>query len=75
MGIRIKFDSEKKMFKMDTDHTTYIIALTPEGYVGHVYYGKYLMNFGGGYRLRTGEAPFTPSVNKREKSSFLDYFP
>ncbi len=73
--MRIKYDENKKMFKLDTDNTTYIIGLAPEGYVGHVYYGKKLKEFGGYYRLRTQEPPFTPSVNEREKSSFLDYFP
>lgn len=36
----IQYSAEKKMFKLDTDATTYLIGLTDEGYVGHVYYGK-----------------------------------
>lgn len=27
------------------------------------------------YLLRMEEPPYTPSVNKREKSAFLDFFP
>ncbi|MDD7738844.1 MAG: alpha-galactosidase [Lachnospiraceae bacterium] len=73
MGIH--YDDNGRMFKLDTDHTTYLMGLTPEGYLGHVYYGKKIKQFGGAYRLRMQEAPFTPSVNKREKSSFLDFFP
>ncbi|MGN1191700.1 MAG: alpha-galactosidase [Dorea sp.] len=73
MGIR--YSGEKKLFKLDTDNTTYVIGVSPEGYVGHVYYGRKLQEFGGAYRMRMEEAPFTPSVNLREKSAFLDYFP
>ncbi|XCP85680.1 alpha-galactosidase [Roseburia hominis] len=71
----IRYNEEQKMFKLDTDNTTYIIGLTDEGYVGHVYYGKRMHGFGGKMLLRTEELPKTPSVNKREKSSFLDKFP
>ncbi|MGN0315014.1 MAG: alpha-galactosidase [Fusicatenibacter sp.] len=73
--MRIHYDEKNRLFKLDTDHTTYLIGLTPEGYLGHVYYGRRIGNFGGAYRLRIEEAPFTPSVNQREKSAFLDYFP
>ncbi|MGN0400070.1 MAG: alpha-galactosidase [Blautia sp.] len=73
--MQIIYDEKQRAFKLDTCSTTYVIGLTPEGYVGHGYYGKRLKEFGGVYRLRTDEAPFTPSVNQREKSSFLDYFP
>lgn len=71
----IQYDEKKKMFKLDTDNTTYLIGMSEEGYVGHVYYGKRLQGFGGNYLLRTEEMPFSPSRNKREKNSFLDFFP
>lgn len=71
----IQYDEQKRMFKLDTIHTTYLIGLSEEGYVGHVYYGKRLEAFGGRYLLRMEEMPFTPSVNKREKNSFHDFFP
>ncbi|MGN0331754.1 MAG: alpha-galactosidase [Lachnospiraceae bacterium] len=73
MGIR--FDEEKKVFKLDTKDTTYIIGLSEEGYLGHVYYGKRLQKTGGSYLLRIDEYPFTPTRNKREKGAFLDTFP
>ncbi len=75
MNMAIRFDEKKKMFQLNTAHSTYLIGLTPEGYVGHVYYGKGLHNMCGGYLLRTEELPFTPSVNEREKISFLERFP
>ncbi len=71
----IYFEEEKKIFKLDTENTSYLIGVTEEGYVGHIYYGKRLSAAGGGYLLRTGEYPFTPSVLKREKGAFLDTFP
>lgn len=71
----IKFNEKNKIFKLDTDNTTYMIGITPEGYVGHVYYGEKIESDDAYYLLRTEEAPFTPSVNKREKSAFLDFFP
>ncbi len=73
MGIR--YIEEKKIFKMDTERTTYLIGLSPEGYVGHIYYGKRLMGSGSNYLLRMQEPPYTPSVNMREKAPFLDTFP
>lgn len=71
----IKYNEAKKLFKLDTADTTYVIGLSPEGYAGHVYYGDRLTQEADNYLLRMEEAPFTPSVNKREKSSFLDFFP
>lgn len=71
----IKYLEEKKIFQLDTEHTTYLIGLTPEGYIGHIYYGGRLKGEGGNYLLRMNEPPYTPSVNLREKSSFLDFFP
>ncbi len=71
----IQYFKEKKIFKLDTDHTTYLIGLTNEGYVGHVYYGQYIESADVYYLLRTEEPPYTPEKNLREKSSFLDFFP
>ena len=71
----IKYVEEKKIFHLDTGHTTYLIGLSPEGYVGHIYYGRRLKSGGSNYLLRMNEAPFTPSVREREKASFMDFFP
>ncbi|MGN0464990.1 MAG: alpha-galactosidase [Lachnospiraceae bacterium] len=72
MGIR--FDEEKKIFKLDTKNTSYIIGLTVEGYVGHIYYGKRISRMPRRELLRIHERPFTPSVLEREKGMFLDNF-
>lgn len=71
----ISYDQKKHLFKLDTDNTTYIIGVSEEGYLGHVYYGRRMQQAGAGYLLRMEEAPFTPSRNKREKLTFLDFFP
>ena len=69
------YNETRRIFKLDTENTSYLIGISPEGYVGHVYYGEYLEDADAYYLLRTEEPPFTPSVNEREKSSFLDFFP
>lgn len=71
----IKYNENNRIFKLDTAATTYMIGISPEGYVGHVYYGARIESDEAYYLLRTNEPPFTPSVNKREKSAFLDFFP
>ncbi len=71
----VRYYEDQRIFKLDTKNTTYMIGLTPEGYVGHVYYGDYMESADAAYLLRTGEHPYTPSVLPREKSSFLDFFP
>lgn len=71
----INYDENKKIFKLDSCDSSYLIGLSPEGFVGHIYYGKRLLGEGSNVLLRMEEAPFTPNVNKREKGSFLDSFP
>lgn len=71
----IFFNEQKKLFHLDTANNTYMIGISPEGYVGHIYYGDRLHDKGDNYLLRMEEAPFTPGVNKREKCAFLDTFP
>ena len=71
----ITYMDAKKLFRMDTRRTTYLIGLSPEGYVGHVYYGRRLKSEGNSYLLRMDERPFTPSVLERERRPFWISFP
>ena len=71
----ITYHENTRIFKLDTENTSYLMGITPEGYVGHVYYGERLEGADAYYLLRTEEPPYTPSVNEREKGSFLDFFP
>ena len=70
----ISFEENKKIFNLSTANTTYMIGLSPEGYVGHIYYGRKLKHACGKYMLRMEEQPGTPSVNAREKAAFMDFF-
>lgn len=38
----INFNSEKKIFKIDTDNTSYVMMLRRNGYLQHTYYGAYI---------------------------------
>ena len=71
----VSYEKEKKIFRLETENTTYLIGLTTEGYIGHIYYGDRLEGEVENYLLRIDEHPFTPSLVKREKSAFLDRFP
>ena len=71
----VSFDEKKKIFRLDTGKSTYLMGLSPEGFLGHIYYGDRLVLDADNYLLRMEEPPYTPSVNKREKSAFLDFFP
>ncbi len=70
----IVFDAEKRIFKLDTKHTSYLMGLTAEGYLGHIYYGKKLQHADGAWLMRTVDVP-TPSVRAREAATFHSLFP
>ena len=74
MGIRY-FDKDR-IFKLDTCASTYVIGIVDEeGFVGHAYFGPYIDDHNVGYLMRTGEGPFVPSRNMRDRTTFLDTFP
>lgn len=62
----VSYEKEKKIFRLETENTTYLIGLTTEGYIGHIYYGDRLEGEVENYLLRIDEHPFTPSLVKRE---------
>lgn len=63
----IIYDEKQHIFQLNTKSTSYMIGITPEGYLGHIYYGERLQHIDGGYLLRTEEYPYTPERNKRRK--------
>ena len=72
----IAYFQKEKVFKIDTEHTSYIIGLTDKpAYVGHVYYGARVEDHDLSYLLRTSEMPFVPSQNNRDKLLFMDTYP
>lgn len=74
MGIR--YYEDERVFKLDTPNSTYMIGIVDEeNFVGHVYYGRRIEDYHLAYLTRSGEYPFVPSKNNRERCSFLDLFP
>lgn len=74
--MNISFNEHNRVFKLDTEHTSYCIGIVDEeNFVGHIYYGRKLSEDNLAYLMRTTEPPFVPSKNNRERTSFLDAFP
>lgn len=74
--MNITYNNDKRIFKIDTDNSSYIIAIVDdEEFVGHVYYGPFVQDDDLSYLMRINENPRVPSVNNRDRSSFLDSFP
>ena len=74
--MNIVYNEQRRIFKLDTPHTSYCIGLVDEeNFVGHIYYGRKLADDDLAYLMRTQEAPFVPSKNNRDRTSFLDSFP
>jgi alpha-galactosidase len=72
----IKFFEKHKVFKLDGKNTSYIIAIVDEEqFLGHVYFGKKIVDENVNYLMRTEEAPFVPSKNNRDRVCFYDSFP
>ena len=72
----IKFIEDKKIFKLDAKDTSYIISvIDEEQFVGHVYFGKKIIDEDVNYLLRLEESPYVPSKNNRYRVSFYDSFP
>lgn len=67
--MNIAYDAAYRIFKLDTDHTSYVIAvIDEEGFLCHAYYGDKISDTDVAYLLRTGEHPFVPSRNNRDRS-------
>ncbi|MGG7143159.1 alpha-galactosidase [Clostridium nigeriense] len=72
----IKFIEEHKVFKLDARDTSYIIAIVDEErFLGHVYFGKKIIDNNINHLLRLEEPPYVPSKNNRDRVSFYDSFP
>ncbi|MDD6811910.1 MAG: alpha-galactosidase [Lachnospiraceae bacterium] len=74
--MNISYNEQNRIFKLDTANTSYCIGIVDDdNFVGHVYYGRKLEDDNLAYLMRTEEAPFVPSRNNRDRTSFLDTFP
>ena len=72
----IQYFEKERIFKLDTKASSYMIGIVDdEKFIGHVYYGPYLKDHNAGYLMRTGEGPFVPTKNNRDRLAFYDSFP
>jgi len=72
----IEYNESARTFRLNTPSSTYMICIVDEEqFIGHVYYGKRVPDADLSYLMRIQEPPFTPSVNNRDRVSFLDAFP
>ena len=72
----ISYNEQSRIFKLDTPRTSYIMGVEDSfGYLLHYYYGRKLHTDNVRYLARTGEPPYTPQRNDRDKLSFLDCAP
>ena len=72
----ITYNEQLKIFKLDTANTSYMIGIVDEEqFVGHIYYGAKIRMQDATYLMHTMENPLVPSINNRERCSFLDTFP
>lgn len=72
----IVYNEKERVFKLDTKNSSYMIGIVDkEGFLGHIYYGKKIKDTKMQYLMRIEEPPFVPSVNNRDRLSFLDSFP
>lgn len=86
MGILVSKD--ERYFKLDTEHSTYIIGIADNKFLGHMYYGERLLLDADfdfrrlGYLMGADRRDYLPSQNScgaglenREKVTFEDTFP
>lgn len=73
--MNIQFLSKERLFKIDTIHCSYVMAISDkEGFLGHVYYGPGIHDDDISYFTRVSEYPFSPEKLARERCAFLDTF-
>lgn len=70
----IQYYEKNRVFKLDTPKSTYMIGIMDEeNFVGHIYYGKTIIDTDMRYLLRAADT--VPTKNNRDRVSFLDTFP
>ena len=76
MAITFKNEGDRKVFKLDTPGSTYIMQVVDnDGFLLHVYYGRRLSETVTDDLSRIEQPPFIPSKNERERCSFMDCAP
>jgi alpha-galactosidase len=78
MGIfmGISYNEMNRVFKLDTPKSTYMFGiLDDENFVGHIYYGRKVIDSGLEYLMRVNKPSLLPSQNSRDRVNFLDALP
>ena len=67
--MNIRFDSEKQIFRLDTEHSAYIMAVRKNGYLQHLYYGAPIHDDNLEYMLSNvvneSFSPWAPSAGEK----------
>lgn len=66
------FDEKEKVFLMNTENTSYAMALVDDVNLHHIYYGKRINSTKLRYLLREDVYPFIPSTAKRETNNYIE---
>ena len=70
--MNIRFLEKERIFKIDTEHTSYVMAvMDDEKFLEHVYFGRRVGDSDLRYMLRYMENPFLPSSNNGERGKVL----
>lgn len=68
----VVFDSEKRVFKLDTPSSSYAMKISPTGYLLHLYYGAYVPDTDLDYlRMRQRTPPSAPASHRRRRAGCL----
>lgn len=75
-SVNIRFLEKDKVFVIDTESTSYVMGIAgEEGLLGHLYYGDKIDSSDAPFLWKATEPQVVPTVNMRDRSSFLDRFP
>jgi len=68
--IMIKFDDNKGIFHLFNGEISYILQIEEYGYLAHLYFGKKIREYTGGYTYPRHERPFSPNPAGNIDSKF-----
>ncbi|HHX12881.1 MAG TPA: alpha-galactosidase [Clostridiales bacterium] len=72
----IHYYEKTRIFKLDTPKSTYMIGIVDEeNFIGHIYYGKKVIDTDLSYTMRLHGSSDVPSKNSRDRVTFFDSMP
>jgi alpha-galactosidase len=71
----IQYQEAYRVFQLETPKSSYLIGIVDEeNFVGHIYYGKRILDKDMQYLLRINDGNYLPSTNNRDRVNFHDSF-